>query len=202
MTNPVTAEDVAAELTTIEECGMFVVSILGEGIDLCAQGATREQALERLALQGALEMRHAALSSTPSDTGLREIAADSQYSDEFVGNAFRAALSKAPQATSVTPCEGSVGHSDHARDDQKWCLAAGRYCKHASVQACKAPQATRSDEMPLAAFHEALRRYPDAQGALVFLWCASGLGTQEPTEEQLKWARERVEARTALNGEG
>jgi hypothetical protein len=56
-----------------------------------------------------------------------------------------AALSKAPQAASVTPCEGSVGHSDHARDDQKWCLAAGRYCKHASVQACKAPQATRSD---------------------------------------------------------
>lgn len=46
-------------LTTVEECGMFVVAIRGEdGVDLCCQGNTREEALERLAMQAALELAY------------------------------------------------------------------------------------------------------------------------------------------------
>jgi hypothetical protein len=85
----------------------------------------------------------AALSKAPQLTG-DELRLE-RFGDPHAGIIAEVVTSKAPQAASVTPCEGSVGHSDHARDDQKWCLAAGRYCKHASVQACKAPQATRSD---------------------------------------------------------
>jgi hypothetical protein len=81
----------------------------------------------------------AALSKAPQLTG-DELRLE-RFGDPHAGIIAEVVTSKAPQATSVTPCEGSVGHSDHARDDQKWCLAAGRYCKHASVQACKAPQA-------------------------------------------------------------
>jgi hypothetical protein len=39
------------------------------------------------------------------------------------------------------PCPGSVMHSDHAQFNQGWCLAAGRYCRHASVQACRTSKA-------------------------------------------------------------
>ncbi len=42
-------------LSTLEECGAFVVSITGSGVDLMAQGATREQALERIAMQASAE---------------------------------------------------------------------------------------------------------------------------------------------------
>lgn len=61
-------------------------------------------------------------------------------------------------------------------------------------------------DYPLAdeAFSEALRRYPDAHGALVFLWGASGLGFREPNAEQLEWARgkaQAIEARRAIDSE-
>jgi hypothetical protein len=47
------------------------------------------------------------------------------------------------------------------------------------------------------AFEEALRRYPDAHGALIFLWGASGLGFRNPTEEQMERARKRWGNRAA-----
>ena len=37
----------------------------------------------------------------------------------------------------AVPCKGSQMHSDRATYDQMWCLAAGRYCKHAPLQACQ-----------------------------------------------------------------
>jgi hypothetical protein len=152
-TNPVTAE-LLAEWKRLEDAFHDSLPNQGEPGD-----PGHGKALCQFLYDNSETLR-TALSSTPSDTGdeLREALTEARDyikrdATEFmsVADALKmldkidAALSKAPQATSVTPCEGSVGHSDHARDDQKWCLAAGRYCKHASVQACKAPQATRSD---------------------------------------------------------
>lgn len=45
------------------------------------------------------------------------------------------------------------------------------------------------------AFEEALRRFPEATSALIFLWGASGLGARKPTEEQLEWARQKMAER-------
>jgi hypothetical protein len=58
-------------------------------------------------------------------------------------------------------------------------------------------------QFPLAdeAYGEALRRYPDAAGALCFLWGASGLGLREPNAEQLAWAREKAQAIEARRAE-
>ena len=39
------------------------------------------------------------------------------------------------------------------------------------------------------AYHEALRRYPEAHGALVFLWKALGLDVIGPTAEHVAWAK-------------
>ena len=55
-----------------------------------------------------------------------------------------------------------------------------------------------SRELVEEAYHEALKRYPDASGALVFFYGASGLAWREPTAEELEWARKRIEARAAL----
>jgi hypothetical protein len=44
---------------------------------------------------------------------------------------------KAPSQAAI-PCEGSVMHSDQATFDQRWCLAAGRYCRSAGTEACRA----------------------------------------------------------------
>lgn len=41
------------------------------------------------------------------------------------------------------------------------------------------------------AFEEALRRFPDAHGALIFLWGASGLGFRNPAPEELERAAKR-----------
>lgn len=48
-----------------------------------------------------------------------------------------------------------------------------------------------NSELAQDAFEEALKRYPDAHGALIFLWGASGLGLRNPTPEDLERARKR-----------
>jgi hypothetical protein len=77
----------------------------------------------------------------------------------------------------------------------------------ASLAGLPRTQPRANDEVPSIkadvaedAFREALRRYPEAERGLVFLYGASGLGQRMPTEKQLAWAREKasaIEARRA-----
>lgn len=59
---------------------------------------------------------------------------------------FALAMRAAADEQVVKPCEGSVAHSDHAVEGQRWCLRAGRYCQNAPTQHC-----TRAAEAPTAA---------------------------------------------------
>lgn len=44
------------------------------------------------------------------------------------------------------------------------------------------------------AFAEAVKRYPNTEGALIFFFIASGLGIEKPTEADMEWARSLVAA--------
>lgn len=54
-------------LETHEEAGMYAATIAGSGIDLAAQGDSREQALERLSMQAAAELVYSAHQARPVD---------------------------------------------------------------------------------------------------------------------------------------
>jgi hypothetical protein len=71
------------KLRTVAEGGAWVVSIRGDDVDLSAQGSNREQALERIALQGAAELQFATAQSLAMKEALVEarpyIAAKHKY---------------------------------------------------------------------------------------------------------------------------
>jgi hypothetical protein len=59
------------------------------------------------------------------------------------------------------------------------------------------------DALVREAFQEALKRYPDAHGALTFFWTAAGFAAVPPTSEQMTWAKgcaDRLQAKAHEGG--
>lgn len=77
---------------------------------------------------------------------------------------------------------------------------AGDAAKDAAVERWNTRSQPQSPSTSLSdAYHEALRRYPDAHGALVFFWTAAGLGAEEPTAEQIEWATTVMKSKEQSN---
>jgi len=159
----------------------------------------------------ALAMR----SSLPNPEGMTEALAQKieNYlrsvgwaNDDLDYEAFAAALStrsegQVTEARTVVPCEGSVMHSDQAVHGQRWCLAAGRYCKHATGQSCVALASTRvePDGCPLCddpgcPRNEAAAPDEDAEFLLNLSFLSDG-GDRQAIRDRIERIAERISSR-------
>jgi hypothetical protein len=84
-----------------------------------------------------------------------------------------------------------------SQDDLREALIAARTAMH------QASDTGDDDALVREAFQEALKRYPDAHGALTFFWTAAGFAAVPPTSEQMTWAKgcaDRLQAKAHEGG--